>query len=139
MSDRILDEWERTVGADDLMLCLGDVAHPFGLVDPRLAARLRDAPGRRLPVLGNHDVDPVSQVRPLEVDRVTVTLAATGDPPLLWTHVPPLQTIAEPRACGRRGRNPEAAPRRLPKENTGRARKRPAKTAREGVHATRDT
>ncbi len=31
MSNRMLDEWERTVGAD-VMLCLGDVAHPFGLV-----------------------------------------------------------------------------------------------------------
>ena len=69
MSDRMLGEWERTVGADDLMLCLGDVAHPFGLADPKLAARLRAAPGRRLLVLGNHDVDPVNQVRPLEVDR----------------------------------------------------------------------
>ena len=96
MSDRILDEWERTVGADDLMLCLGDVAHPFGLVDPRLAARLRDAPGRRLPVLGNHDVDPVSQVRPLEVDRVTVTLAAT--PENSWRVPIPVQTQEPP--CG---------------------------------------
>ena len=56
MSDRMLDEWKATVGADDLMLCLGDVAHPFGLADPKLAARLRAAPGRRLLVLGNHDV-----------------------------------------------------------------------------------
>ena len=91
MSDRMLDEWERTVGADDLMLCLGDVAHPYGLVDPKLAARLRAAPGRRLLVLGNHDVDPVNQVRPVAVGRTAATLFAPGDPPLLLTHVPLLQ------------------------------------------------
>ena len=29
----MLQEWERSVGAHDLMLCLGDVAHPFLLTD----------------------------------------------------------------------------------------------------------
>ena len=45
-------------------------------------------------VQSNHDVDPVNQVRPLEVDRTAVTLAAPGDPPLLLTHVPLLQVPA---------------------------------------------
>ena len=45
-------------------------------------------------MLGNHDVDPVNQVRPVEVDRTAVMLAAPGDPPLLLTHVPLLQVPA---------------------------------------------
>ena len=39
-------------------------------------------------------MDPVNQVRPVEVDRTAVTLAAPGDPPLLLTHVPLLQVPA---------------------------------------------
>ena len=42
-------------------------------------------------MLGNHDVDPINQVRPFEAERRTVTLYAAGDPPLLQTHVPLLQ------------------------------------------------
>ena len=42
-------------------------------------------------MLGNHDVDPINQVRPFEAERRTVTLYAAGDPPLLLTHVPLLQ------------------------------------------------
>ena len=98
----MLDEWERTVGADDLMLCLGDVAHPYGLVGPKLAARLRAAPGRRRLVLGNHDVEPVNQVRPVAVGRSAATLFAPGDPPLLLlTHVPLLQVTVR---LGKRAR-----------------------------------
>ena len=42
-------------------------------------------------MLGNHDVDPVNQVRPVAVGRTAATLFAPGDPPLLLTHVPLLQ------------------------------------------------
>ena len=42
-------------------------------------------------VLGNHDVDPVNQIRPFKIDRTAVTLYTAGDPPLLLTHVPLLQ------------------------------------------------
>ena len=39
----------------------------------------------------SHDVDPVNQIRPFEIDRTAVTLYGAGDPPLLLTHVPLLQ------------------------------------------------
>ena len=97
MSDRMLDAWERTVGADDLMLCLGDVAHPYGLVDPKLAARLRAAPGRRLLVLGNHD----GNARGLRLLGFTVqhTLALCAtDPPLALSHEP-LRQIPPAAIC----------------------------------------
>ena len=51
----------------------------------------RKAPGTKWLVLGNHDVDPVNQIRPFESDRTAVTLYAAGDPPLILTHVPLLQ------------------------------------------------
>ena len=57
---------------------------------------LAECPGDRLLVLGNHDVDPVNQARPLEVHRTAVTLAAPGEPPLLLTYVPLLQV---PHGC----------------------------------------
>ena len=41
----------------------------------------REARGTKLLVLGNHDVDPVNQVRSLAVDRTAITLAALGEPP----------------------------------------------------------
>ena len=47
-------------------------------------------------MFGNHDVDPVNQVRPVEVHRTAGTLAAAGDPPLLLTHVPLLHV---PTGC----------------------------------------
>ena len=69
----------------------GDVAHPDAWRHRRTVLDRRNCPGERLLVLGNHDVDPVNQARPLEVHRTAVTLAAPGEPPLLLTHVPLLQ------------------------------------------------
>ena len=42
-------------------------------------------------MLGNHDVDPVNQICPFEIDRTAVTLYTAGDPPRLLTHVPLLE------------------------------------------------
>ena len=44
--------------------------------DCRTVLDMRNCPAKRLLVLGNHDVDPVNQVRPLDVDRTAVTLFA---------------------------------------------------------------
>ena len=80
--------WRQAVGgADEHVLCGGDVALAGSLNALRLD-RVATAPGRKLLVLGNHDVDAVNQVRPFEIDRTAVTLYAAGDPPLLLTHVP---------------------------------------------------
>lgn len=94
MSDRMLDEWERTVGADDLVLCLGDVAHPYGLADPKLAARLRAAPGRRLLVLGNHDVYRGRMLGEAGFERMCAAAVRAGVPPLVFSHPPLTPTPA---------------------------------------------
>ena len=87
--------WYELVDVDDTIICLGDVGVDSSIrVDHQ--AWWREAPGAKWLVIGNHDVDPVNQVWPLEVDRTAVTLAAPGDPPLLLTHVPLLQV---PHGC----------------------------------------
>ena len=80
-------ETRDAAGADDTVICLGDVAHPDAWRDDRLVLDVAECPGELLLVLGNHDVDPVNQVRPFEVGRTTVPLYAAGDPPLLLTPV----------------------------------------------------
>ena len=87
----LLREWSRQVRTGDTIICLGDIAHPDMWRNRRTVLDLRNCPGERLLVLGNHDVDPVNQIRPFEIDRTAVTLYAAGDPPLLLTHVPLLQ------------------------------------------------
>ena len=41
---------------DDTIICLGDVAHPDAWRDRRLVLDIRDCPGKRVLVLGNHDL-----------------------------------------------------------------------------------
>lgn len=96
MNHHLLREWSRQVRTGDTIICLGDVAQPDAWRNRGTVLDLRNCPGKRLLVVGNHDVDPVNQVWPLEVDRTAVTLAAPGDPPLLLTHVPLLQV---PHGC----------------------------------------
>ena len=88
--EAMMEAWYEEVAEDETIICLGDVT-----VDGEALAHhqewWRKAPGAKWLVLGNHDVDPVNQIRPFEIDRTAVTLYATGDPPLLLTHVPLLQ------------------------------------------------
>ena len=90
MDKAMMDAWYEMVNVDDTIVCLGDVGVD-GSVQPYHQRWWREAPGAKWLVLGNHDVDPVNQVRPLKVDRTAVTLVAPGNPPLLLTHVPLLQ------------------------------------------------
>ena len=86
----MMDAWHELVGADDTIICLGDVGVD-GSVQAHHQRSWREAPGVKWLVLGNHDVDPVNQARPVAVGRTAATLFAPGDPPLLLTHVPLLQ------------------------------------------------
>ena len=85
--------WYELVGAGETIICLGDVGVD-GSIHAYYQVWWREAPGVpgvKWLVQSNHDVDPVNQVRPLEVGRTPVTLFAPGDPPLLLTHLPLLQ------------------------------------------------
>ena len=86
----MMEAWYEQVDGSETIICLGDAT-----VDGEALARhqewWRKAPGAKWLALGNHDVDPVNRIRPLDIDRTAVTLYAAGDPPLLLTHVPLLQ------------------------------------------------
>ena len=76
-----MDAWYEEVADDETIICLGDVT-----VDGEALAHhqewWRKAPDAKWLVLGNHDVDPVNQIRPFETERTAVTLYAAGNPPL---------------------------------------------------------
>ena len=55
MDDALFRNWHGTVNPADTIICLGDVAID-GLSGTRLK-RLRSAPGHKVLVIGNHDVD----------------------------------------------------------------------------------
>ena len=57
MNRHLLREWSRRVHADDTIICLGDIAHPDAWRDRRLVLDVRNCPGERILVLGNHDHD----------------------------------------------------------------------------------
>ena len=78
--------WRETVNSGDTLICLGDVALP-GLWGRRLA-KFRKAPGRKILVYGNHDVNRLGEVDVEGFEEIHPTLYAGGDPPLLMTHMP---------------------------------------------------
>ena len=82
--EAMMEAWYEQVAEGETVICLGDVT-----VDGEALAHhqewWRRAPGAKWVVLGNHDVDPVNQIRPFKIDRTAVTLYAAGDPPLLLT------------------------------------------------------
>lgn len=82
--------WLERVGHDDAIICLGDVSVDACLRSHHIF-RWRQSPGFKVLVLGNHDVDPINQVKRLDIQRTALALAAPGDPPLLLTHVPLIQ------------------------------------------------
>ena len=50
--------------------------------------RLRSAPGRKILVVGNHEINGAGEVDIDSFDEIHSTLYAAGDPPLLLTHMP---------------------------------------------------
>lgn len=82
--------WSGCAAEGDTTLCLGDVTVD-GCLNAHHVVRWRQVPGSKVLVLGNHDVDPINEVKLLDIRRTTLALAAPGDPPLLLTHVPLIQ------------------------------------------------
>ena len=80
--------WTNSVAPTDLIICLGDVAHGEAFEDEDFDARVRACPGRRLLVLGYHDLEWRDELSSLRFeDQVTAAITAT-DPPIALTHVP---------------------------------------------------
>ena len=86
MDDALFGNWHRLVQPDDAILCLGDLA--IHGVSGRLLKRLREAPGWKILIVGNHDVGCRGIVDIDAFDEVYGTVYSGGTPELLLTHVP---------------------------------------------------
>ena len=90
MNRHLLRNWRRRVGADDTIICLGDVGHPDAWRDDGLVLDMAECPGERLLVLGNHDRD-VAGLRRAGFHKTCRTALCATTPPLVLTHVPLLK------------------------------------------------
>ena len=89
MNEALWAAWHETVGADDTLVCVGDVALAGG-VCPETWARVRSAHGRaKILVIGNHDLNGrTGALRAEGFHRTKAVMTSPGDPPLIWTHAP---------------------------------------------------
>ena len=90
----LLDGWTRNVRNDDTVICLGDVT--MGRATHTLIDRIRQRPGRKILVAGNHDNAFLDRLRAAfdEVACCAHMPGAQDEPDLLCTHVP-LDTVPE--------------------------------------------
>ena len=86
MTDKIFWNWQQVVAAEDTILILGDLT-VHGLWGRRLK-RVRQTPGRKILVYGNHEATADGVFGYEAFDEVHSTLCVDGDPPLLLTHIP---------------------------------------------------
>ncbi len=88
MNQRLYANWEATVGAEDLLILVGDVAMQDAVCD-QTWRRIESGAGRRKElVIGNHDLTGSGQVRVKGFDDISSLLCLHGNPPLLFTHMP---------------------------------------------------
>lgn len=85
MDDEIFSNWRRVVAPEDTILILGDVT--VDSLSGRRLTRVREAPGWKILVYGNHDITRAGVVDSDSFDEVWSTLYVDGDPPLLLTHM----------------------------------------------------
>lgn len=87
MNRHLLREWSRRVRPDETIICLGDVAHPDAWRNRRLVLDVRNCPGKRVLVLGNHDTD-TAGLQDAGFETMWPTALYAGDPPLALSHAP---------------------------------------------------
>ena len=88
MNAELLDAWCRRVGADELLVNLGDVAHPDALRDEDLVAAIRKCPGQRVLVIGNHDETERAALAAAGFEAQCWLALTDTDPPLALSHAP---------------------------------------------------
>ena len=86
MNHHLLREWSRRVHADDTIICLGDVAHPDAKRDRRLVLEVRNCPGERVLILGNHDHD-TEGLNDASFETMCVAALCATDPALALSHL----------------------------------------------------
>ena len=96
MDSSLYNNWDATVGIDDDLIFVGDVAMRHA-VGPHTWQRIRDAPGgKKHLVIGNHDLTGAGRLRVDGFDTVGAVMFVDGDPPLVFTHIPLLHV---PEGC----------------------------------------
>ena len=84
----LLREWRRAVKLGDTIICLGDVAHPDVWRDRRTMLDIRNCPGQRILILGNHDVNDANALREAGFRDQYAGAVVDTEPPLVLTHYP---------------------------------------------------
>ena len=87
MDQALYAAWKQRVQPDDVVICGGDVALA-GSLDRERLARVQALPGRKLLVMGNHDLNRRGRPTPTGFDEASMTMLIEHDTPLLLTHVP---------------------------------------------------
>ena len=87
MNRHLLREWTSRVRSGDTIICLGDVAHPDAWNDRRLVLDIRNCPGERVLILGNHDRNRDALRAAGFTTQYSLAVCAT-DPPLVLSHYP---------------------------------------------------
>ena len=88
MNAQLLEQWRRCVGADETIINLGDVAHPDAWRDEDLVAAIRDCPGRRVLVIGNHDEHELAALAAAGFEEQCRLALTATEPPLALSHEP---------------------------------------------------
>ena len=88
MDRELLRAWRGAVRPGDTVICLGDVAHPDFWRERRNIQDLRACPGRRVLVLGNHDIRHREDLRDAGFSEQHVAGVTATSPRLALTHVP---------------------------------------------------
>ena len=115
MNAHLYANWEASVGENDTLIFVGDVAMRTALCDDTWQ-RIRDGAGRaKILVVGNHDLTGSGALRVDGFDDICSVLLADGETPLVFTHLP-LATVPDGWA-NVHGHTHNAAPTRSPHIN----------------------
>ena len=88
MDAALYREWEATVGDDDALIFVGDVAMRHA-VGEHTWERIRTGRGAaKVLVVGNHDLTGGGKLRVDGFDQTGSVMLVDGDPPLAFTHIP---------------------------------------------------
>ncbi len=88
MNASLWRQWERIGGRASTMVVVGDLAMGSAVSDNTWARVQGTGPGKKILVLGNHDLTGSGKVRVEGFDEMGSLMLCAGDPPLVWTHFP---------------------------------------------------
>ena len=94
MNAHLYANWEASVGENDTLIFVGDVAMRTALCEDTWQRIRRGAGRAKILVVGNHDLTGSGALRVDGFDDICAVLWTDGDAPLVFTHLP-LATVPE--------------------------------------------